>query len=240
MNNIIKAIIVSGVVIIIILLGYFLYKGFQSQEHIKVPVPKTTLEEKRLEDSISETTSYQIEFIADWSTKSHPGNYPENAHFSPFVAYAHNNTEQSLVFRVGQSASPGVEQMAESGETKILNAEIDNLISKGLVFEKTQAESFDSPGRIGSNLEVHKDFSFIIFVSMVAPSPDWFVAQSTNLIEDGKWAEKIELDLITYDAGSDSGADFTSDDLDTQPKEPTKIYPEKLQHLGRIILTQIE
>ena len=75
---------------------------------------------------------------------------------------------------------------------------------------------------------------------MIAPSPDWFVSQTTNLLQAGEWIDEIELPLITYDAGSDSGEMFTSRDIDTQPKEPITVYDDNLQFLGKLVLTRLE
>ena len=74
---------------------------------------------------------------------------------------------------------------------------------------------------------------------MLASSPDWFVAASTNLIENEKWKDKIELKLITYDSGGDDGQELTSKDKDSDPKQNITIFNDNLQKLGKIILTKI-
>jgi hypothetical protein len=56
---------------------------------------------------------------------------------------------------------------------------------------------------------------------MIAPSPDWFVGvNGLPLLVNGQWIEQVDFPLYSWDAGSDSGASFTSPDLDTVPKEP--------------------
>ena len=53
------------------------------------------------------------------------------------------------------------------------------------------------------------------------PSPDWFLGVSgLNLRENGRWLDDVVVDLLTYDAGTDSGPTFRSPNDDTQPKEP--------------------
>ena len=55
---------------------------------------------------------------------------------------------------------------------------------------------------------------------MLAPSPDWFIGiDSLNLLENGKWLNSKTINLKVYDAGSDSGLNFTSADSSTSPKE---------------------
>ena len=56
---------------------------------------------------------------------------------------------------------------------------------------------------------------------MIAPSPDWFVGVSAlNLRPDDTWLLETTIDLVPYDAGTDSGANFTSSNADTNPPEP--------------------
>ena len=63
-----------------------------------------------------------------------------------------------------------------------------------------------SPDRVTLDFEISRDFSLVTLVSMLAPSPDWFVGMSgLNLIENGDWvAEKVVV-LQPWDAGTDSG-----------------------------------
>ena len=214
---------------------------------IQPPVPSpspvsepTTQPKPETVPTVSGSATYNIEFIADWTEKTHPKDYPRGAHFSPFMAYSHNDSMDSLILEIGQEPTPGIEQMAETGGTITLNQEIDKLISSNLAFKKTRGKLFNSPGTDSSELELTKDYSYITFVSMIAPSPDWFVSQTINLLKDGEWIEKIELALITYDAGSDSGIMFTSEDIDTQPKELVTVFSDNLQRLGKLILNQIK
>jgi hypothetical protein len=58
-------------------------------------------------------------------------------------------------------------------------------------------------------------------VSKIYPSPDWFVGVSDLelCLENGQWIESKEINLYPYDAGSDSGATYTSPDQPTLPRE---------------------
>lgn len=203
---------------------------FEIEDKEDVPVKK----------AIDQTATYTVEFIADWSATTHPDYYPSNAHFSPFIAYSHGNEAGSEIFKVGGTATPGVEEMAETGLPVPLNKEIDVIISKKLAHAKAQGVRIDSPGKISAELEFTTDNSYITFVSMLAPSPDWFVSQFTNLIQDDEWIDNITLSLITYDAGSDSGATLTAADKDTNPKEAIIVFDDYLQGLGRLVLTRIK
>ena len=66
-----------------------------------------------------------------------------------------------------------------------------------------------------------KSFPFLTLVSMIAPSPDWFVGvDGISLREAECWAPRIEMELVGYDAGTDSGATFTAPNADVTPHEP--------------------
>jgi len=59
----------------------------------------------------------------------------------------------------------------------------------------------------------------VTFLSMIAPSPDWFVgAHIETLLADGKFVDTITVDVLAYDAGTDDGNSYQSADDDTQPK----------------------
>ena len=70
------------------------------------------------------------------------------------------------------------------------------------------------------DIEVHTDFPAVSLVTMVAPSPDWYVAcVNANLTDDkGEFVDTKTLVGHVYDAGTDNGVTFTSANSDTQPK----------------------
>ena len=166
------------------------------------PVSETQPE---IMEETSQTAKYKIEFIAEWSSKTHSDFNPLEAHFSPFVAYSHNGSNEAAIFSLGKIPTAGVEEMSESGDPNILINEIRNKINSGLAYAQTKGSRIDSPGNDISELNFSQEYSFITFVSMLAPSPDWFVAGSVNLLEGNKWIERIEINLKTYDSGGDSG-----------------------------------
>ena len=180
---------------------------------------------------------YTVAFNAAWSAETHPDYYVSNAHFSPFVAYSHNGSPEARVFDIGSIASQGIEEMAETGATALLEGEIQSRVTSGSILAWVKGRVFDSPGTDQANLDFTQSHSQVTFVSMIAPSPDWFVAVEANLFDGVKWSDEIVLELVSYDAGTDSGADLTSADVDTNPREPVAVFPEYLQRLGTVTLT---
>ncbi|KOB71744.1 putative f-spondin [Operophtera brumata] len=68
--------------------------------------------------------------------------------------------------------------------------------------------------------------------SMFGPSPDWVVGVSGLELcqKDCSWAESKVIDLLPYDAGTDSGISYMSPNAETNPREKmyriTPMYPE--------------
>jgi spondin-1 len=61
----------------------------------------------------------------------------------------------------------------------------------------------------------------VSLVSMIYPSPDWFVGVSglELCMSNGSWLEEKVMNLYPYDAGTDSGPTYISSDQPTLPKE---------------------
>ena len=67
----------------------------------------------------------------------------------------------------------------------------------------------------------HSTHSLLSLVSMIAPSPDWFVGvHGFDLQANGMWVDEVTLTLDPYDAGTDNGTTYTSANADTSPKDP--------------------
>lgn len=170
---------------------------------------------------------YEITFDAVWSEGTHPDGYISSAHFSPFIAYNHDLASEAEIFADGKTSTPGVKLMAETGQTSILEEEINTLIDDYYAYSYTKGARIDSPGSNSATLSVSSDFRHLTLVSMIAPSPDWFVsALNVSLVEDGKWIDEITLDTTNWDAGTDSGPELDSADQATTPAENIAILSE--------------
>ena len=65
--------------------------------------------------------------------------------------------------------------------------------------------------------------SMVSLISMIAPSPDWFVGvDSYDLCGMNGWKENVTMDLLPWDAGTDSGRSFTTEDMATNPVDVIK------------------
>ena len=166
----------------------------------------------------ADPVQYDVSFTATWSSGTHPSAYPAGAHFSPLVGGTHNDLVS--FWNVGALATPGIERMAESGATSTLLTEVQTAISAGTARNQILGSGIGSPGNTATSFEVSSSHSRVTLVTMIAPSPDWFVGVSGLDLRDGSgWRPDVVVDLFAYDAGTDSGVNFISSNFDTNPKQ---------------------
>lgn len=72
----------------------------------------------------------------------------------------------------------------------------------------------------GIDVEVTADYPYVSLISMIFPSPDWFIGgDSINLCNNGNWRDSWNVAMLPpWDAGTDSGTTFTADDVETSPQ----------------------
>ena len=136
---------------------------------------------------------YRVSIQNTWSVDTHPGAFPENAHFS-FVAAATHNA-QSPFWEEGTFASPGFVKLAETGLSDLLIDEIKASVVVGDSEQVVDLQNWICPGGIihnncGKNqfeFEISKSHSYFSMASMLGPSPDWFIGVSgLDLLETGE------------------------------------------------------
>ena len=164
---------------------------------------------------------YRVTFTSTWTAATHPTNFPSGPHFSGLVGATHN--EEIHIWELGALASDGIEQMAETGGTSRLGVEIEELIAAGTAHARLSGSNLPtSPASVTLDFDIVPSHPYVTLVSMLAPSPDWFVGVSglSLLDEDGAWKESETVMLLLYDAGTDDGATFTSGNADSDPAQP--------------------
>ena len=163
---------------------------------------------------------YRVTFAATWSAATHPTNFPSGPHFSGLIGATHD--ADTRIWQLGELASDGIEQMAETGGKSKLRAEITALIAAGSAHGELSGGGLStSPSRVILEFDVVATHAYVTLVSMLAPSPDWFVGvPALSLLESGTWKDREEVMLLLYDAGTDDGARFMSGDADSVPAQP--------------------
>ena len=146
---------------------------------------------------------------------------PSGAHFSTLIGAVHNDSVS--FWRSGGTASAGVQSMAEVGGTAALKSEInvDSNPNVLAVIEKSIASGGTATATV--DIEVTAAHPLVTLVTMVAPSPDWFVGVSglslrnINSVSDGWW-QSVTVELFPYDAGTEEGTEFSLNNADTSPR----------------------
>lgn len=131
-------------------------------------------------------------------------------------------------FKLGAMATPGVQDVAETGNFSILVNELTMGAGKGFV---TQVETADGPvkPKMAAEFTLRADCrSHMLGVdTMIFPSPDWFVGRTgVSLLRKGRFVRKLVLKLRPYDSGTDSGMTFSAEDMPTTPAMPIKMLDE--------------
>ena len=158
---------------------------------------------------------YRITFNGGWTLQPLPG----GAHFTPIIGATH--AQSDAIFSIGGLASPGVENVAETGSTGVLAFEINQMVADG-----TAGTLILRPGNIGPAAEVTVDFSassdhsMMTMLTMIAPSPDWFVGVNSFELRPGnQWIESAVIVLNSYDGGTENGTGFSLTNPATNPQE---------------------
>ncbi len=170
-------------------------------------------------DSIA---TYRVQFNATWSMETHPQDFPNIPHFSGLIGGTHHVGVH--FWEEGGLATPGIESMAETGSKTMLRNEVNAAIGTGdAEFLLTGNGINRSPGSTNMAFVASTSHPLVTLVSMIAPSPDWFVGvDSLPLAVDGVWQEEIVVHLAPYDAGTDSGTTYNSPNQNTDPQEPIR------------------
>jgi hypothetical protein len=181
------------------------------------------------------TARYEVTFQTSWSDASHPSDFPANPHLSPLVGGTHSNAVG--FWQPGAVATDGMEAMAELGRVSPLDAEVQAAIAAGTAEHLLRGDGIAvSPGETRLAFEVGRERPLVTLVSMIAPSPDWFVGvHDLSLIESGDWVSERVAVLYPYDAGTDHGRSYASPDLDARPRVPIRaIDGFPFEYAGRV------
>ena len=194
---------------------------------------KTTLTLLTLIFTLSVTAqsvaTYDISFSGTWNATDHAHmgqSLPGSAHWSDLVGANHNG---DITFvEMGQPASPGIEDVAEIGVNTVFQSEVQAQITNGDAQQWLQM-GFSPFAAISTatltDVEISSDFPLLSLASMIAPSPDWFIAiNSLNLMNpDGTWKTSIVMDLFPYDAGTEDGFNYSLNNAPTVGGVVTRI-----------------
>ncbi|XP_020284534.1 spondin-1 isoform X2 [Pseudomyrmex gracilis] len=175
---------------------------------------------------------YEVIFEAHWSRNTHPKDFPRglSIRFSDVIGASH--TGEYRFWQNNEMASIGLRQVAELGATRKLESELKDQSDKIRTIIKARGISYPNvTGKTFAVFRVDRKHHLMSLVSMIVPSPDWFigVAGLELCLSNCTWITNKQLNLYPYDAGTDSGITYLSPDSPTDPQEPirriTSTYP---------------
>ena len=137
------------------------------------------------------TANYDISVTTTWNATNHGsaalGNdIPGRAHWSPLALVTHKNNNEFL--ELGNLASNGIQSIAETGSTVSFQNEFNIAKDAGNADQYLQS-GFSPFAAISSasinNITVSEAYPLVTFLSMIAPSPDWFIAVNSISLRSG-------------------------------------------------------
>ena len=151
---------------------------------------------------------------------THPGDFPGNPHFSDLIGGTH--TSAIVFWREVELASVGIRRMVEEGLTSALQTEVQAAIDAGSAQYVLSGPNLStSPASTSMEFAITTGFPLVTLVTMVAPSPDWFVGVAgVPLLENGAWRDEVRIDLAPWDAGTDRGTTYDAPNDPATPPIP--------------------
>ena len=162
-----------------------------------------------------ETATYTVTFEGLWTVDDiTDAAMPNGAHFTQVIGATHNS--DTAIWVSGGMASDGVEDVAELGVVGALLGEIGRNANADAVVRA--GTSFNAPTwSVSGTFTVQASHPLVSVLSMVAPSPDWFVGVSSLSLYDNGWRNRV-VDLYPYDAGTENGSGWSLFNAATIPQ----------------------
>jgi len=189
---------------------------------------------------------YAVTFTGTWNSTSHPIDFPASPGFSEFVGLSHKAGLD--LFEINHVCTKGIESMAELGQLDQLRSEIEGSITAGDALEMFNMNGTGNEGSTAGQISVNTLNSTITLVSMIIPSPDWFIsAKNVELFENGDYVQSKSVVVEAFDAGTDSGTTFTSLDANTIPQDKVRniksgplYYTSGVPVMGTVEFTRVQ
>ncbi len=177
--------------------------------------------------SPSEQRKFKTQFQGKFDTPALASgvHVPAGAGFGETVVVAHKC--DFSFFTVGNSASAGVQALAEGGSTSDFQVEVTAAVTAGNAQASWTIEAPTSPtsNKNGPNsVPVKEDFSCLTVLVKINPTSDWFSGVSAHdLRAGGTWPtpgnnNNIFIDLFPFDAGTLDGTEFAASTMATSPQ----------------------
>ncbi|KAH9499217.1 Spondin-2 [Bulinus truncatus] len=197
---------------------------------------------------------YRLTVHTLWSRTTFPKMFPiyrPHAQWSALIGRTH--APDYILWAEGYNASTGVKTFAETGDP----SQLDIASTQGYMHV---LDAFIAPpiqqsvGQTSTIIFLDGRHSRVSFIMKIVPSPDWFVGvSSVDLCANGRWKNRVHMDIQPMDSGTDRGLTFTSPNWPNEHPEPistiTSSFPDhpassfyypELEELPRIAYVDLE
>ncbi|XP_064627285.1 spondin-1-like isoform X2 [Lineus longissimus] len=179
---------------------------------------------------------YHMVFQGNWSRHTHPKDYPTKKqllHWSNIVGASHS--KDYMLWQYGNEASQGVKDVCEFGYPRSMENEIKEHGEHVRTVIKTPGIWNNLADSRWARFTVNRTHHLMSMLTMLGPSPDWCVGVSAlDLCKaDCNWKGDIRIELYPWDAGTDSGLSYMSQNAKTVPQEKIKrILKQNIDNAG--------
>ena len=166
----------------------------------------------------AQSATYRVTFEGKFtaSTLASGVSVPSGDHFTTLIGAVHNGS--ATFWSSGGMAGADVEAVAELGTTDAFKSEINANMNVDTVFEQSIASGGTATATV--DIVVTTAHPLVTLLTMIAPSPDWFVGVSglSLLNAQNQWLSQQQVDLFPYDAGTEEGTEFSLTNAATSPQ----------------------
>ncbi|CAG9762897.1 unnamed protein product [Ceutorhynchus assimilis] len=169
---------------------------------------------------------YEVTFEGLWSRNTHPKDFPTGSkitRFSDIIGASH--TVNYSFWNYGDLASEGLQQLAELGNTRLLESELKAKSDHIRTIIKARGVSFPNiTGKTFAVFRVDNKHHLMSIVSMIDPSPDWIVGVSglELCMRNCSWIESKVFNLYPWDIGTDDGITYLSVNQPAAARQPIR------------------
>lgn len=190
------------------------------------PTPTPTPEPEPTTPEQPAEATYDIVFSAAISSNAllqglGAAPYPEGVTSADGLMMA-EHPEDLVIWEDGGMASEGLKSLAESddGDPAALIAEAEAM---GAVVRFQDGTAILNLVTQSREITLAYTAPCVTYANAITPSPDWFVGFRICAVdEEGMWKEEIAFTAVAWDAGTDDGDDYTSEDAASDPQQPIR------------------
>jgi len=181
------------------------------------------------------TLRYYCTFRGKWNKQRHPNDFPRSPSWSAPVILSHSNGYR--MWTGTETATLGVESIAEEGFTTIITNEFNNAGFETYMMVVGERMFNTSDSQHLPPINVTFEHPFLSSMVKMTPSPDWFTGFSdfrTVAFETENYFNRFVIQCFVWDCGTDGGQTYTALDRDLDPQIPvTRIRKNNVPRLFR-------